>query len=31
LRFDDLPVTPDRVFAAIDKRERAARGKRGAA
>ncbi len=28
LRFDDLPVTPDRVFAAIEKRQRAAtRGK----
>ena len=23
LRFNDLPVTPDRVFAAIEKRERA--------
>ena len=31
LRFNDLPVTPDRVFAAFDKRERATRGKRGAA
>jgi 4-hydroxybenzoyl-CoA reductase subunit alpha len=31
MRFNDLPVTPDRVFAAIDKRERAARAKRGAA
>lgn len=30
LRFNDLPVTPDRVFAAIDKRQRAqARGKSG--
>ena len=25
LRFNDLPVTPDRVFAAIEKRQRAAR------
>jgi 4-hydroxybenzoyl-CoA reductase subunit alpha len=24
LRFNDLPVTPDRVFAAIEKRQRAA-------
>ncbi len=31
LRFNDLPVTPDRVFAAFDKRERATRGKRGGA
>lgn len=31
LRFDDLPVTPDRVFAAIDKRERASRTKRSGA
>jgi 4-hydroxybenzoyl-CoA reductase subunit alpha len=31
LRFNDLPVTPDRVFAAFDKRERASRSKRGAA
>jgi 4-hydroxybenzoyl-CoA reductase subunit alpha len=31
LRFNDLPVTPDRVFAAIDKRERAARTKRNGA
>ncbi len=32
LRFNDLPVTPDRVFAAIDKRERAtSRTKRGVA
>jgi 4-hydroxybenzoyl-CoA reductase subunit alpha len=32
LRFKDLPVTPDRVFAAVEKRERAtARSKRGAA
>ena len=32
LRFNDLPVTPDRVFAVIEKRERAAaRSKRGAA
>lgn len=28
LRFNDLPVTPDRVFAAIDKRERAKPQKR---
>jgi 4-hydroxybenzoyl-CoA reductase subunit alpha len=27
LRFNDLPVTPDRVFAAIDKRQRDGRGK----
>jgi len=28
LRFNDLPVTPDRVFAAIEKRQRAASGRR---
>ena len=28
LRFNDLPVTPDRVFAAVEKRERATAGKR---
>lgn len=28
LRFNDLPVTPDRVFAAVEKRERAKAGKR---
>jgi 4-hydroxybenzoyl-CoA reductase subunit alpha len=28
LRFNDLPVTPDRVFAAIEKRDRARAGKR---
>ena len=27
LRFNDLPVTPDRVFAAVEKRERAKAGK----
>ncbi len=32
MRFNDLPVTPDRVFAMVDKRERAvARAKRGGA
>jgi 4-hydroxybenzoyl-CoA reductase subunit alpha len=31
LRFNDLPVTPDRVFAAFDKRERATRSKRSGA
>ena len=30
MRFNDLPVTPDRVFAVIDKRERAARAERSA-
>jgi 4-hydroxybenzoyl-CoA reductase subunit alpha len=30
LRFDDLPVTPDRVYAALEKRRRAA-GKRAPA
>src|SRR6476620_782824 len=28
LRFNDLPVTPDRVFAAVEKRQRAKTGKR---
>ena len=28
IRFNDLPVTPDRVFEAIEKRKRAARGPR---
>jgi 4-hydroxybenzoyl-CoA reductase subunit alpha len=28
LRFNDLPVTPDRVFAALEKRDRARAGKR---
>ncbi len=28
LRFNDLPVTPDRVFAAVEKRERTRTGKR---
>jgi 4-hydroxybenzoyl-CoA reductase subunit alpha len=28
LRFNDLPVTPDRVFAAVEKRQRARTGKR---
>jgi 4-hydroxybenzoyl-CoA reductase subunit alpha len=31
LRFNDLPVTPDRVFAAIEKRQRDRRGRNGAA
>jgi len=31
IRFNDLPVTPDRVFEAIEKRKRAAEKKRGAA
>jgi 4-hydroxybenzoyl-CoA reductase subunit alpha len=31
LRFNDLPVTPDRVFAAVEKRERANAGKRNGA
>jgi 4-hydroxybenzoyl-CoA reductase subunit alpha len=31
MRFNDLPVTPDRVFAAIEKRERAAAGRRNGA
>jgi 4-hydroxybenzoyl-CoA reductase subunit alpha len=29
LRFNDLPVTPDRVFAAIEKRHRLSRSPRG--
>ncbi len=29
IRFDDLPVTPDRVFAAIEKRRRAAEKRKG--
>ena len=31
LRFNDLPVTPDRVFAALEKRQRAAAKKSGSA
>ncbi|MGE0038403.1 MAG: 4-hydroxybenzoyl-CoA reductase subunit alpha [Xanthobacteraceae bacterium] len=31
LRFNDLPVTPDRVFAAIEKRQRAAAKRTGSA
>ncbi len=31
LRFNDLPVTPDRVFAALEKRQRAAARKSGSA
>ena len=31
LRFNNLPVTPDRVFAAIDKRQRTAKKRGGAA
>ena len=31
VRFNDLPVTPDRVFAAIEKRRRAHSGRSGAA
>jgi hypothetical protein len=29
LRFNNLPVTPDRVFAAIDKRQRASKTRNG--
>jgi 4-hydroxybenzoyl-CoA reductase subunit alpha len=29
LRFNDLPVTPDRVFAAIDRRQRGSRARNG--
>jgi 4-hydroxybenzoyl-CoA reductase subunit alpha len=31
LRFNDLPVTPDRVFAAIDKRQRGSKARNGGA
>jgi hypothetical protein len=29
MRFNDLPVTPDRVFAAIEKRRRSGNGGAG--